>query len=71
MPRAKVVEAPLRERADRLERELEVERASRLAQEQRAARCLELLRELDREGGRTREAGVIVARLRGALSGIE
>lgn len=70
MPRAKVVEAALRERAERLERELAVERAARLAQEQRAARCLELLRALESEEGRTHEAEVVVARLKRALSGI-
>lgn len=39
----KVVEAALRERAERLERELAVERAARLAQERCDGKCLGLL----------------------------
>lgn len=51
-------------------RELAVERAARLAQEQRAARCLELLRALEAETTRASEVGPVVIRLRAALSGI-
>lgn len=73
MPTAKFAEAALRERTDKLEQELAVERAARLVQERRAARCLELLRALERErdvGGRTPETEAVVDRLKQALSGM-
>lgn len=71
MPPAKrkVVEIALWERTDRLERELRVERAARLVQERRAARCLELLRALERENADASDANEFVIRLRVALSG--
>lgn len=59
------MEVALRERAERLERELAVERAARLVQEQRAGRCLEPRRGPDREqeGGKSTEGDIAHARL--------
>lgn len=66
MPRAKVVEAALRERAERLEGELATERQVRRIGDERSSRCFTLLREAER----TEAPTVETVRLKAALAGM-